>query len=175
MRASLSGVRPEDVRIEAHGNRVTISGQMRKEQETERENSLRRERRIGQFYRTLTLPTEVNSDAAEATFASGILTVRLPKSEAARSRQIAVRAESMRAAARPGTGAESKAGPASNARARPGAVSDARAAPGPASALNRAQPEREAGGAQCTVSRSGSLVETESGVAGASGMICAPG
>ena len=55
VRASLSGVRPEDVRIEAHGKRVTISGQVRKEQETERENCLLRERRIGQFYRTLTL------------------------------------------------------------------------------------------------------------------------
>ena len=95
VRASLPGVRPEDVRIEARGNQVTISGQVRQEQETERGNYLLRERRMGQFYRAFTLPTEVNSDAAEASFANGTLTLRLPKSETARSRQIPIRAESM--------------------------------------------------------------------------------
>ena len=93
VQASLPGVRPEDVRIEARGNQVTLSGQVQKQQETERGNYLVRERRIGQFYRRFTLPTEVNSDAAEASFANGILTLRLPKSEAERTRQIPVRTE----------------------------------------------------------------------------------
>lgn len=93
VRASLPGVRPEDVRIETRGDQVIISGQVQQEQESERGNYLLRERRVGQFYRAFTLPTEVNSDAAEATFANGTLILRLPKSEATRSRQIPVRAE----------------------------------------------------------------------------------
>ncbi len=91
VRASLPGVQPDDVRIDVRGNQVTISGQMREEQEAERGNYLLRERRIGQFSRAFTLPTEVNPDAAEATFDNGILALRLPKSEQARTRQIPVR------------------------------------------------------------------------------------
>lgn len=93
VRASLPGVRPEEVRIEARGNHVAISGQIQEEREGERGNFLLRERRVGQFFRTFTLPVDVNSEGAEASFANGVLTLRLPKSEAARSRQIPVRAE----------------------------------------------------------------------------------
>jgi HSP20 family protein len=91
VRASLPGVRPEDVRVEAHGNQVTLNGQVSQEQETERGNYIVRERRVGQFYRSFTLPTDVNADQAEATFENGILTLRLPKSEMARARQIPIR------------------------------------------------------------------------------------
>ncbi len=89
---SLPGVRPDDVRVETRGNQVVINGQVREDQEREHGNYLLRERRVGQFYRSFTLPSEVNADQAEATFANGILTLRLPKSETTRSRQIPIRA-----------------------------------------------------------------------------------
>ncbi len=92
MQVALPGVRQDDVNLEIRGNQVIISGQMREEQERERGNYLLRERRVGQFYRTFTLPSEVNADQAEATFANGILTLRLPKSETRRARQIPIRA-----------------------------------------------------------------------------------
>lgn len=88
--ASLPGVRPEDVHIEARGNQVMLNGQIREEQETEQGNYLLRERRMGQFSRTVTLPSEVNPEAAQATYTNGILTLRLPKSEAGRSHQIPI-------------------------------------------------------------------------------------
>jgi HSP20 family protein len=91
VRASLPGVRPEDVRIEARDNQVTLSGQAREEQNVEQANYVLRERRFGQFSRTFTLPTDVNPDAAEASYENGILTLRLPKTEAARTRQIPIR------------------------------------------------------------------------------------
>ncbi len=93
VRASLPGVRPEDVRIQVQGNQVTLSGQTREEHETTQGNYLMRERRAGQFSRTFILPTEVSADGAEASFENGILTLRLPKSEAARPRQIPIRAQ----------------------------------------------------------------------------------
>ncbi len=91
VRASLPGVRPEDVHIEARNNQVTISGQVQQEQETERGNYLLRERRVGQFRRTFTLPTDVKAEGADASYAHGILTLHLPKSEVARARQIPIR------------------------------------------------------------------------------------
>jgi HSP20 family protein len=72
---------------------VTISGQTREEQEAERGNYLLRERRIGQFFRTFTLPSEVKTDSADASFENGILILRLPKSEQGTSRQIPIRGQ----------------------------------------------------------------------------------
>jgi HSP20 family protein len=48
------------------------------------------ERRFGSFLRNITLPTEVNVDAIEADFRLGVLEVRLPKVEAAKTRQIPI-------------------------------------------------------------------------------------
>jgi len=92
LRVALPGVRQDDVNIEIRGNQVVINGHVREEQERERGNYLLRERRVGQFYRTFTLPSEVNADQAEATYANGILSLRLPKSETKRTRQIPIRA-----------------------------------------------------------------------------------
>jgi HSP20 family protein len=93
VRASLPGVRPEDVHIEARGDQVTLRGHVKEEQEVERANYIIHERRAGQFSRTFTLPTEVNTEGAEATFENGILTLRLPKAEGVRPRQIPIRAQ----------------------------------------------------------------------------------
>ncbi len=92
LRVALPGVQPEDVNLEIRGNQVVMKGQVREEQERERGNYLLRERRVGQFYRSFTLPSEVNSEQAEATYANGILTLRLPKTETRRARQIPIRA-----------------------------------------------------------------------------------
>lgn len=92
VRASLPGVRPEDVNIETQGNQVILRGQIKDEQEREQGNYLVRERRYGQFSRVFTLPSEVNAEGAEATFDNGILTLRLPKTETARTRQIPIHA-----------------------------------------------------------------------------------
>ena len=92
LRVALPGVRQDDVNIEVRGNQVVINGHVGEEQERERGNYLLRERRVGQFYRTFTLPSEVNADQAEATYANGVLLLRLPKSETKRTRQISIRA-----------------------------------------------------------------------------------
>jgi len=51
----------------------------------------RREREAGTFSRIISLPGEVNSDTVEASLNNGILTVHIPKAEAARPRQITVK------------------------------------------------------------------------------------
>jgi len=52
----------------------------------------RRERGCGQFSRSLQLPPDLDVSRAEATYKHGILTVRIPKKEEAKPRQITIKA-----------------------------------------------------------------------------------
>jgi HSP20 family protein len=74
------------------GSRVTISGE-RKPAEPVNAVWHKQERFAGAFTRELTLPTPVDADKVEARFEHGVLKLTLPKSEAARPRKIAVKAE----------------------------------------------------------------------------------
>jgi HSP20 family protein len=90
VRASLPGVRPDDVQITVQGDTLTIRGESKAEGEKKGEHWHLRERRFGAFQRAMTLPTPVDSDKAQASFEHGVLTLTLPKSEAARPRQIKI-------------------------------------------------------------------------------------
>lgn len=54
------------------------------------QNWILRERHSGAFYRTVTLPTAVNADQAQARFEHGVLHLTLPKAEEAKPRQIRI-------------------------------------------------------------------------------------
>ena len=91
--AALPGVRPEDVQIEATANAITISGETSDEREVDEGEYVRRERRFGRFFRVLELPVEINADGAEASFENGVLTLRVPKSEATKPKQVRVNSQ----------------------------------------------------------------------------------
>ena len=74
------------------GSRLTLSGE-RKPAEPANAVWHRQERFAGTFIRELTLPTPVDADKVEAKFEHGVLKLTLPKSETARPRKIAVKAE----------------------------------------------------------------------------------
>lgn len=88
----LPGAKPENVDISVLGDTLRISAEVRDEGERSGEKWLVRERRYGRFERSITLPTQVKADEAEADFRDGILTITLPKAEVARPRSIPVRA-----------------------------------------------------------------------------------
>jgi HSP20 family protein len=90
--ASLPGVRPDDVQITVHGETLTIRGESRVEEEKKGQHWHLRERRAGAFQRVISLSTPVNSDAAQARFENGVLTLTLPKSPEAKPRRIALNA-----------------------------------------------------------------------------------
>jgi len=90
VRASLPGVKPDDVQITVHGNTLTIRGESHAEEEKKGEHWHLRERRHGAFQRSVSLSTPVDSDKANARYDNGVLTLSLPKSEAARPRQIKI-------------------------------------------------------------------------------------
>jgi HSP20 family protein len=87
--AELPGVDRKDVNIELVGNELLITGDIK---ERERKGVLRRRtRRTGRFEYRVSLPSHVDGEGIEARIDSGVLTVRVPKSERAQRRKIEVK------------------------------------------------------------------------------------
>jgi len=86
----LPGVRPEDVKIELDGHRLTVSGEKKLQRDEQNGRVYRFERRSGAFQRVFTLPETVKTDAIDARSEHGVLTLTLPKLEKAQPRSIAV-------------------------------------------------------------------------------------
>jgi HSP20 family protein len=91
--AALPGVKPDDVQISVLGDTLTISASHRDEQSGDDEGYTYREIRRGSFSRTVTLPSNLRTDSATASFDNGLLTLRIPKAEEARPRQIPISSE----------------------------------------------------------------------------------
>ncbi len=82
----LPGVAKKDINIEVHENQLYITGE--RKNETNRKNFS--ERTYGKFHRVMTLPSNVDATKIEANYEDGVLTIALPKSDAAKPRQIKV-------------------------------------------------------------------------------------
>jgi HSP20 family protein len=89
--AALPGVKPEDVDITVENNTLTIRAEDRTERTGEESGWLVREISRGSLMRTVTLPTGLETDRAEATFEHGVLRLRIPKAEQVKPRQIQIR------------------------------------------------------------------------------------
>ena len=100
VKASLSGVRPEDVHITARGDTLTIRGEIKAEEEKKGEHYHLRELRQGHFQRSVTLSTPISADKAQAQFENGVLTLKLPKAEEAKPKEIKIGRGAPAAAAR---------------------------------------------------------------------------
>jgi HSP20 family protein len=87
--AILPGVKPQEVEITVEGNTLTIAGDTTS-MIPAREGLLLQEIRRGRFTRTLTLPGGLEADKATATFEDGILSLRIPKAEQVKPRQIKI-------------------------------------------------------------------------------------
>lgn len=88
--AEMAGVKREDLAIEVEGRHLTLSGTKPEPKRAESDVAVHRERRYGRFERTFELGFEVDRDRINADYCNGVLTVRLPKSEAAKPRRIEV-------------------------------------------------------------------------------------
>jgi HSP20 family protein len=91
IRMDVPGLEAKDIDVQVHGNTVTLSGQRKEEKEEKGKTYHRVERRSGSFSRTLTLPCAVNEDEVAAEYTQGVLSVKLPKCEEAKSKKIAVK------------------------------------------------------------------------------------
>ena len=88
--AEVPGLSMEDVELTVVGNELTIQGK-RSQDEREGVTFHRRERVVGTFTRTLRFPIEIDAEKVTAVLEQGVLTITLPKVEAAKSRRIEVK------------------------------------------------------------------------------------
>jgi HSP20 family protein len=87
----LPGVRKEDVTVELHDDVLTIRGEKKSEREEKKDRTHWVERSYGSFSRSFTLPATAVAEQLKATFKDGVLDVEIPKKEAAKARQIAIK------------------------------------------------------------------------------------
>jgi HSP20 family protein len=91
VRLEVPGVAPEQLKIETQGATLTVSG--KREMTSPAGGGFhRRERGAGEFSRSLQLPDDLDVERAQASCKNGILTIRIPKKEEAKPRQISVQA-----------------------------------------------------------------------------------
>jgi len=86
---ALPGIRGDDVDLSVTADTLVIRG-ARKAEAGETVKYHRRERPMGEFVRSLTLPDRIDTGEVEAKYTDGILTVRMPKAEEAKARKIPV-------------------------------------------------------------------------------------
>ena len=89
--APVPGVKPEEIDVQVTGNVLTIKGERKEEKEKKEASYIYREQSYGSFCRSVTLPTEVDVDKAQAEFEHGVLTLTLPKSEAVKPKTIKIK------------------------------------------------------------------------------------
>ena len=91
MKFELPEVKKEDVIVKLEQNVLTLHGERKFEEKTDRENYHRVERHYGEFMRSFNVPLYVNAAKINAEFKDGVLTITLPKNEEARPKQINVK------------------------------------------------------------------------------------
>jgi len=91
IRAEIPGMKKEDTKISIHNNVLTISGEKKSEAKHEDKKYHRVESYYGSFQRSFVLPDSIKADKVAAAFKDGILTVTVPKSEAAKEKSVDIR------------------------------------------------------------------------------------
>ncbi len=93
VRADVPGMEKDDIKITLSDNVLTISGEKKVERDEKRENFHRVERVFGSFKRSFYIPTNVDPNKITASYKNGVLTIRLPKKEEAKPKEIPVQVE----------------------------------------------------------------------------------
>ncbi len=89
--SAIAGVKPEDIDIQVTADSISIKGSRHRAREVESDDYLCHECYWGKFARTVIFPQEVDSEGAAVAFRNGILTVRLPKANKKKMRNLKVR------------------------------------------------------------------------------------
>ena len=91
VRLEAPGIARDDLEVSLDGNLLTLSGKRELHKQEKGEEFLWEEREEGRFTRTLRLPGAVQEGKIEAVYSDGVLTVTLPKAEAASRSRIAIK------------------------------------------------------------------------------------
>lgn len=93
VKATLPGLKAEDVDITVTGETLTLRGEFKHEDEQKESSYHIREQRYGSFERSILLPTDVKADKAKADFEDGILTITMPITEEVKPKSIMIKAK----------------------------------------------------------------------------------
>lgn len=88
--AEIPGVEEKNIELTVEDGVLTISGHREEEKEEKKEGAILRERCYGSFQRSFRLGRGVDAEKIEASYKNGVLSVKLPKAEAVKPRQIPV-------------------------------------------------------------------------------------
>jgi HSP20 family protein len=102
VKADLPDIKPEELDIRVENNILSIRGERKFEKKADEKSYLRVERSYGSFARSFSLANTVNTEAIKANYQDGVLTLRIPKREEAKPKQIKVNAGGQAAAAAAG-------------------------------------------------------------------------
>jgi len=91
IKAEVPEVKKEDVKVSVQDDVLTITGERKFEKEEKDKKYHRVERAYGSFHRSFTLPDDADAQKVVAEFKDGLLKVRLPKTEQAKSKSIEVK------------------------------------------------------------------------------------
>ena len=88
--AELPGLKKNEINIDFNDNLLTISGEKKSEEKTEKNNLILFERRFGKFKRKFRVPDHVDPEKIEAVYKSGILVVSLSRKQESKPKKINV-------------------------------------------------------------------------------------
>jgi HSP20 family protein len=92
VKAELPGVEQKDIAVSLQDGMLSIKGEKRAEKEEKDKRYHRVERSYGAFYRSIQLPSTVDTGKVSATFKDGVVTITLPKAPEAKGTTIPVKA-----------------------------------------------------------------------------------
>jgi len=84
------GMQKDDINITIQDNVLTLKGEKKQENVEKKKQYHRIERTYGQFERSFSLPTTIQTDKVKAGFRNGVLTITLPKSEEAKPKEVTI-------------------------------------------------------------------------------------
>jgi HSP20 family protein len=90
VKASLPGVKPEDIDVTVEDNVLSLKAQRTSETEETGASYLVRERTSGSYYRALRLPDTIDTGKIKCEYEHGILTIDLPRAEEKKPKRIKV-------------------------------------------------------------------------------------
>ena len=93
VKAELPGMEKDNIEVNLTDHTLTIKGVKKKQEEIKDENYHRSERYYGSVLRSVELPRDVQADKVKASFKNGVLEIRMPKTEEAKTREIKVKVD----------------------------------------------------------------------------------
>jgi HSP20 family protein len=90
LKMDLPEMKREDIKVTFENNVLSVEGERKFEKDVETEQFHRSERGSGAFRRSFSLPATVDASRVDATYVDGVLTIRLPRREESKPKQITI-------------------------------------------------------------------------------------